>query len=152
MPAPAPMQFAPLQFAQAGPGLGAQLQALGKNVGPIAGALNGAMAAPGAIAPGSAVPGAAGPTAAGGPNGPQPLVTPGTVPAGPPVPGATPGMAGAPPAQPGILDALKGMQPQQILDVLRNMSAGGQKVIPPGMPGAAALQGAGMIPSIQMGG
>jgi hypothetical protein len=47
--------------------------------------------------------------------------------------------------QPGLLDALKGMSPQSILDRLRAMSAGGQSVMPQGMPGSAALDSAGML-------
>lgn len=49
------------------------------------------------------------------------------------------------PQQPGLLAALRGMSPQSILDQLRNMSAGGQSVIPQGMPGSAALSSAGML-------
>jgi len=150
MNAPAPMQFAPLQFAQS-PGLGAQLQQLGKAVGPAAGVMKGMMA-PGAIDPGAAIPGAAGPTAAGGPSGPAPLAPPNAAPAMAGSPGSPYAGPVNPQAQPGIMDALKGMQPQQILDVLRNMSAGGQKVIPPGMPGSAALAGAGLLPSGGYGG
>ena len=52
--------------------------------------------------------------------------------------------------QPGIMAALKGLSPQAILDQLRAMSAGGQQVIPPGMPGSVALQGAGMLTPNQM--
>lgn len=47
--------------------------------------------------------------------------------------------------QPGIMAALKGLSPQQILDQLRGMSAQGQQVVPPGMPGSAALDSAGML-------
>lgn len=53
--------------------------------------------------------------------------------------------AGTNVAQPGIMAALRGLSPQAILDQLRAMSAGGQQVIPPGMPGSAALEGAGML-------
>lgn len=57
-------------------------------------------------------------------------------------PGAT--NAGANVAQPGIMAALKGLSPQAILDQLRAMSAGGQSVAA-GLPGSAALDGAGML-------
>jgi hypothetical protein len=150
--APAPPPLMPMQFAT-GPSLGDQLQALAKAGTPIARAAGQAIA-PGAppppSAPGSAVPGATGMTAVGGPTGPQPLVAPGTTPAGPAAPGAGPGMAGMPSVaapQPSIVEAIRGMAPQQILDALRAMSQGGQRVIPPGMPGSTALQGAGMMPS-----
>lgn len=141
--APAAPPMAPMQFAQGGPSLGTQLQALAKAGTPLARMAGQAIAPtpPLPVAPGSAVPGAIGPTAAGGPNGPQPLVAPGTTPMGPPMPGA------APAPSPSLVDAVRGMAPQQILDVLRNMSLGGQKVIPDGQPGSVALQGAGMMPS-----
>lgn len=146
MAAPAPMQFAPLQFAQQGPGLGAQLQGLAKAAGPAVGMMKGVMT-PGPIAPGGPIPGAEGPTSAGGPSGPAPLAPPNANPAAAGAPGSPyAGPVNPTPQAPGIMEALKGMSPQGILDVLRNMSAQGQKVIPPGMPGSAALTGAGMIP------
>lgn len=68
------------------------------------------------------------------PTGPAPMdISPAATNAGTNVP------------QPGIMDALKGMSPQSILDRLRQMSAGGQQVIPQGMPGSAALDSAGML-------
>lgn len=72
---------------------------------------------------------------------------PGVPPAGPAPMDISPGAtnAGTNMPQPGILDALRGMSPQSILDKLRAMSAGGQQVVPPGMPGSAALDGAGML-------
>lgn len=137
--------LAQLQFAQA-PDMGAQIQALTKNLGAAKGAIGGPAAPVAPVDPGAAIPGATGPTAAGGPNGPQPLVAPGVTPQGPTQAGAPMGSPAAAPGQPtGILQALQGLQPQQILDVLRGMSANGQKVIPPGMPGSAALGSAGML-------
>lgn len=132
-----------LQFAQS-PNRNNLVAGLIKNLGAAKGAVTPAPDQP-AVDPGAAVPGAVGMTAAGSPNGPQPLVTPGTVPQGPPAPSV--GAPGAIGGQPSIIDAMRGMQPTQILDVLRNMSRGGQQVVPPGMPGSAALAGAGMLPS-----
>lgn len=129
-----------LQFAQA-PNRGAQLAGLLKNIGSAKDSLVTAMTPSPALDSGAAVPGAQGATAAGGINGPQPLVAPGTTPQGPP------NLAAAAPQQLSILDAIRGMSPPQILDVLRGMSQGGQQVTPPGVPGAMALQGAGMMPS-----
>lgn len=168
--APPPMQFMPLQYAQGGGDLASQLKALGQAAGPLAKAAGSAMT-PAAVAPGSAVPGDVGPSSVGGPNGPAPLVPPGTTPmanpmpgqpgspqAGPVAPGGSmplPGMPGTaaagpaapqPPAQSGILAALQGLQPPQIMDILRKMSSQGQSVIPATQPGSAALQGAGLLP------
>lgn len=140
--APLPPPMAPMQFAQ-GPNLAGQLQALAKAGTPVA-AMAGRAVAPNAplpVDPGSAVPGAVGPTAAGGPNGPQPLVAPGVTPMGPPSPMAAPAQS------PSLVDAVRGMAPQQILDVLRGMTMNSRAVIPPGQPGSVALQGAGMMPS-----
>lgn len=79
------------------------------------------------LAPKPAVPGAA-------PVGPAPMdISPAATNAGTNIP------------QPSIMAALKGMSPQGILDQLRTMSAGGQQVIPPGMPGSVALDSAGML-------
>ena len=89
MPAPAPMQFMPLQYAQS-PDIGKQLGGLGGALGKAGNTLM-----PGAnpLTAGSAVPGAQDPTSVGGPGGPMPLVTPGT-----PGPGAAVGQAGNPAA------------------------------------------------------
>jgi hypothetical protein len=94
---------------------------------------------------GGAVPGAQGPTSVGGPQGPQPLVAPGT-------PGQTPS----------AMDVIKGMSPPQILNWLRNTSgpqvAGALGVPPPGqaLPGpqalAQAVPQAGMLPPDMLGG
>lgn len=132
--APAPMQFANLQYAQA-PSVGDQLSALSKNLGPAVGVMKGMMPqkAPLPGEPGAA---AEGPVAPGG-NMPLPG-TPGSAAYGP----------AAPAAQPGLMDALRGLSPPQILDRLRAMSANGQQVTPPGMPGSVALQSAGLIPAI----
>jgi hypothetical protein len=155
--APPPMQFAPLSFSQPSQGnsLGSQLQALGKAAGPLATAAGGMGGMGGALTPGSAIPGAEGMTSVGGPNGPMPVVAPGTVAPAAPNPGQAGSMQAGPLApgqqfsapQPSILDALKGMQPPQIMDVLRRMSSQGQSIQPPGMPGSAALSSAGLLPS-----
>ena len=49
----------------------------------------------------------------------------------------------------GIADYLRNLPPMANLDILRRMSQTGQSVIPPGMPGSAALQSGmlGMLPS-----
>jgi hypothetical protein len=160
MPAPPPMQFAQLKFAdQPKTNLGTQMQDLGKNL-KKAGVGNLLQPTPPAVVPGAAVPGAQGPTSAGGPQGPMPLVAPGTpgpsvapaaaAPPVPPPPVTTPPVqlpqiVPAPPQQ-GV-NPTQNMTPPQQLDWLRRMTGIGQSVIPPGMPGSAALSGAGLLPS-----
>jgi hypothetical protein len=82
----------------------------------------------------------------------MPLVQPGMVAPAQPQPGQIGSMQAGPvapgqsvSAQPSILDAIKGMQPTQIMDVLRNMSNRGQSV---GVPGSAAMNSAGMLAGI----
>src|SRR6516164_8951229 len=164
--APPPMQFAQLKFAdQPKTNIGTQMQQLGKNL-KKAGVGNLLQPTPPAVVPGAAVPGAQGPTSAGGPQGPMPLVAPGTpgpsvapaaaAPAGPQMaPPAAPPPVTTPPVQlPQIIPAqqpgvnpTQNMSPVQQLDWLRRMTGMGQSVIPPGMPGSAALTGAGLLPS-----
>ena len=165
MPAPPPMQFAQLKFAdQPKTNTGQQMQQLGKNL-KAAGADKLFQPTPPAVVPGAAIPGAQGPTSAGGPQGPMPLVAPGTPgpSVAPPVaapPGAAPPTAAPPagpppvqlppiipaPAQTGV-NPTQNMTPPQMLDWLKRMTGAGQSVIPPGQPGSAALQGAGLLPS-----
>ena len=159
--APQAMRFADLKFAdQPKTNLGTQMQTLGKNL-KAAGADKLFQPTPPAVVPGAAVPGAQGPTSAGGPQGPMPLVAPGTPgpsvapaaaaappPAPPPVttpPVQLPQIVPAPP-QPGV-NPTQNMTPPQMLDWLKRMTGVGQSVIPPGQPGSAALQGAGLLPS-----
>lgn len=151
-----PPTMQPLQFSYAQPtDYGGMMKNLGSTLGKVApGLLNSATSAPPQI-PGQAIPGAVGPTAAGGPNGPQPLVNPGTMPQGPMPPPAAPNLTGQPPAnvaatgqpaQPGLLNVIKGMQPPQILSMLQNMTRSGQNVGAQ-LPGSAAFGQAGMMPS-----
>jgi|SRR6516164_273530 len=157
--APPPMQFAQLKFAdQPKTNVGTQMQDLGKNL-KKAGIGNLLQPTPPAVVPGAAVPGAQGPTSAGGPQGPMPLVAPGTpgpsvapaaaAPVAPPPvttpPVQLPQIVPAPP-QPGV-NPTQNMTPVQQLDWLKRMTGIGQSVIPPGQPGSAALQGAGLLPS-----
>src|SRR6516162_2494883 len=172
--APPPMQFAQLKFAdQPKTNLGTQMQDLGKNL-KKAGVGNLLQPTPPAVVPGAAVPGAQGPTSAGGSRGPMPLVAPGTpgpsvapAAAAPPTaapPTAPSGVPGQPPQQfptggapPVFLPQIIGTQPRvnptqnmdpfQAVDWLRRMTQTGQNVIPPGMPGSAAMSGAGILPS-----
>jgi hypothetical protein len=175
--APPPMQFANLQFSdKPKTNLGTQMQDLGKNL-KKAGVGNLLQPTPPAVVPGAAVPGVQGPTSAGGPQGPMPLVAPGTpgpsvappaaapppmapgaAPAPPaPVPGQPPqpfSTGGAPPvylpqiiSNPPRVNPTQNMTPPQMLDWLKRMTGVGQSVIPPGQPGSAALQGAGLLPS-----
>lgn len=51
------------------------------------------------------------------------------------------GTNATPPAGMGIMSLLQGMKPQGILSMLQQMSAGGRA----GLPGSAALDGAGML-------
>jgi hypothetical protein len=82
--------------------------------------------------------------AAAAPAGPQ-MVPPAAPPAPttPPIP--LPQIVPAPP-QPGV-NPTQNMTPPQMLDWLKRMTGAGQSVIPPGQPGSAALQGAGLLPS-----
>jgi len=172
--APPPMQFAQLKFAdQPKTNIGTQMQQLGKNL-KAAGGDKLFQPTPPAVVPGAAVPGAEGQTAAGGPGPYRQLVAPGTpgpsvapsaaapppmAPGAPPapVPGQPPQQfptGGAPPvflpqiigSQPPV-NPTQNMTPPQQLDWLRRMTGMGQSVIPPGQPGSAALQGAGLLPS-----
>ena len=172
--APPPMQFAQLKFAdQPKTNVGTQMQQLGKNL-KAAGGDKLFQPTPPAVVPGAAVPGAEGPTAAGGPGPYRQLVAPGTpgpsvapsaaapppmAPGAPPapVPGQPPQQfptGGAPPvflpqiigSQPPV-NPTQNMTPVQQLDWLRRMTQTGQNVIPPGMPGSAAMSGAGILPS-----
>jgi hypothetical protein len=167
--APPPMQFAQLKFAdQPKTNVGTQMQQLGKNL-KAAGGDKLFQPTPPTVVPGAAVPGVQGPTSAGGPQGPMPLVAPGTPgpsvappaaaapPVAPPTPPPAAGMPPiqlpqiiqAPPAVPGPSAATvaQSMAPQAQLDWLRRISGIGPNVPPPGFPGATALTGAGMLPS-----
>jgi hypothetical protein len=133
MPAPPPMQFQPLQFAQS-PSMGQALQGLGQSLTPIARQL-GQPSPTMPMNPGSAVPGAQGPTSVGGPAGPAPLVQPGTT---------TPGQFPGPSPMSTFLNSLS---PPQLLSWLQNATRTGQP-LSAGLPGSAATQGAGMLPTM----
>ena len=162
--APPPMQFANLQYAQPqSSNIGKQMQDLGKN---LKSSGIGNLFQQNPLAAGAAIPGAVGPTSAGGPQGPMPLVQPPGQPAAQPpaMPPAGQPAGGTPPivlpqivqpqpqAQPqqGV-NPTQNMTPMQTLDWLRRMTGAGQSVVPPGMPGSAALNsaGLGMLPSNQ---
>jgi hypothetical protein len=75
-------------------------------------------------------------------------------PVAPPNLGGAPGLPGGPggPPPPGaqpspIPNILRSMSPPQILQWLQSLSRSGQNVMPNGMPGSAATQGAGMLPA-----
>ena len=155
--APPPMQFANLQYAQPqqSSNIGKQMQDLGKNL-KAAGVGNLFQQNP--LAAGAPIPGAVGPTSAGGPQGPMPLAPPAAAPAQPPAaaPGVPPPQMTPPlqpPPGPSVADATRNMTPPQLLDWLKRMTGAGQQVIPPGMPGSAALSsaGLGMLPSTSPG-
>jgi hypothetical protein len=133
MPAPPPMQFQPLQYAQT-PGMGQRFDQFGKSLAPAAQAL-GQPAAIAPVNPGSAVPGAGGPTAVGGPAGPAQLVPPGTT---------TPGQFAGPSPMSTFLNSLS---PPQLLSWLQNSTRTGQP-LSAGLPGSAAMSGAGMLPTM----
>lgn len=138
-----------MQFAQS-PSLGQRLQGMGTNLTAAAPALKAGANAlmPGATPP-APNPGEMGSPQAGpiAPGGQMPLPgMPGTAVAGPVAPPPAPG-AGPQAGAPSLLDAIKGMQPQQIMDVLRNASRQGVNVLPTGAPGSSAMQSAGMLPS-----
>lgn len=180
--APAPMQFAPLQFAKPSTTTADAMKGLGKNLAAANKVLNPADTTGDAVDPGTAIQGGQGPIVAGGPQGPAPLPgqqappgSPYSQQAGPPVPPPQPpppqpmvpnqpqggAMVGGPPqqapgAQPnsGIGTILQSMNPMQRQAILQQISGGlGGSVQPNGVPGSAALGNAGMIPSwASMGG
>lgn len=159
MPAPPPVQFSQLQFAKPTTSpYGAQgMQDLGKNLAKAKATLmpSGPTPGPGAVdatvgTPGSAY---AGPVAPGAtpPVGltPQQSAAIPPAPPAPPPPVMPQQPAVQPQAQPtGIADYLRNLSPLQNIDILRRMTQTGQPVIPPGMPGSAALGGAGMLPTM----
>ena len=133
MPAPPPFQMTPMQFAQPQPGIGQQLQQLGKGLAGAAPGINNLMA-PTAQQPGVAVPGAVGPSSVGGPAGPAPLQQPS-----------------------GVQGILNSMSPPQILDWLKTTTSPqvAQAIMPNtanvGLPGSNAINGAGMLGAGGMG-
>jgi hypothetical protein len=169
--APQAMQFQPLSFASAAPStdkmknLGKSLEGARKLFGPED--MN-----PADLTAGAAVPGAGGPSAVGGPQGPAPLQQPGVMQpppgtpyspqAGPVAP--QPGMPqpGMPPPQPGvpqppqgptpIQDFTRNMTPPMMLDWLKRMTQAGGSILPPGAPGTAAMQSAGLLQDPTQGG
>jgi hypothetical protein len=166
------MQFMPLQYAQP-TNMGQQFAGLGKALGGAQGGLASLINSGQAPPPGAAQTGLPGSPFAGPPPpgvganmGAAGAGLPGNPAAGPmapnigaPPPGGNPpgGAPGGPQFMPppggaggpGGMGAniAQQMNPVQLLQWLKNMSAGGQGAAPPGMPGSAAFGQAGMLPS-----
>jgi hypothetical protein len=103
---------------------------------------------------------AAGPVGPGVPINPAAMPQPNAPGGGPP--GGPPGGPQLPtPQNPypqgpmgasGVGNVLQNMSPPQLLQWLQSISRGGGSVTPPGLPGSAAMQGAGMLNPSQFGG
>lgn len=149
MPAPAPMQMTPLQFAtspsytQAAQGLSQGLQQGVKSAlptqpaAPVAPPLSGAA---GTGLPGNPYAGPVNPNLGASPTPQQPAAQP------------TPQQPG-----PSVTDIIRNMTPPQIANWLQNTSTPNiaRTILPQGMqgsqPGSSALFGAGMLPAAGMG-